>query len=70
MKGFPSDGMVENLPANAGDASRLGLDPWVRKNSWSRKWQPAPVGLPGKFCGQRSLTGYMQSMGLQRVRHD
>ena len=23
----------------------------------SRKWQPTPVFLPGKFHGQRSLTG-------------
>ena len=26
--------------------------------------------LPGEFHGQRSLVGYSQSMGLQRVRHD
>ena len=25
---------------------------------WSRKWQPTPVFLPGKFHGQRSLVGY------------
>ena len=25
---------------------------------WRRKWQPAPVFLPGKFHGQRSLAGY------------
>ena len=24
---------------------------------WSRKWQPTPVFLPGKFHGQRSLVG-------------
>ena len=24
--------------------------------SWSRKWQPTPVFLPGKFCGQKSLS--------------
>ena len=28
---------------------RCGFDPWVRKIPWSRKWQPAPVFLPGKF---------------------
>ena len=32
---------------------------------WSRKWQPTPVFLPGKFHGQRSLVGYIQSMGSQ-----
>ena len=26
--------------------------------SWRRKWQPAPVFLPGKSYGQRSLAGY------------
>ena len=30
---------------------------WVRKIPWSRKWQPTPVFLPGKFHGQRSLVG-------------
>ena len=48
--------MVKNLPANAGD-KRFGFDPWVGKIPWRRKWQPAPVFLPGKFHGQRSLAG-------------
>ena len=30
-----------------------GFDPW--KTPWSRKWQPTPVFLLGKFHGQRSL---------------
>ena len=34
---------------------RHGFDPWVRKMLWRRKWQPAPVFLPGKSHGQRSL---------------
>ena len=37
---------------------RYGLDPWVGKIPWRRKWQPAPIFLPGKFHGQRSLVGY------------
>ena len=37
---------------------RFGFDPWVGKIPYSRKWQPTPVFLPGKFCGQRSLVGY------------
>ena len=37
---------------------RYGFIPWVRKILWSRKWQPTPVFLPGKFHGQRSLVGY------------
>ena len=34
---------------------RLGFDPWVGKIPWRRKWQPAPVFMPGKFNGQKSL---------------
>ena len=37
---------------------RLGLLPWVGKIPWRRKWQPAPVPLPGKSHGQRRLVGY------------
>ena len=37
-----------------------------QEDPWSRKWHPTPVFLPGKFHGQRSLVGYIQSMGLQK----
>ena len=37
---------------------RQRFNPWVGKIPWSRRWQLAPVFLPGKFHGQRSLTGY------------
>ena len=39
---------------------RPGFNPWVRKICicQSRKQQPAPVFLPGKLCGQRSLADY------------
>ena len=37
---------------------RHEFDPWVRRIPWSRKWQTAPVFLPGKSHGQRSLGGY------------
>ena len=37
---------------------RCGLDLWVRKIHWRRKWQPTPVFLHGKFQGRRSLAGY------------
>ena len=42
--------------------------PWVGKNSGRRAWQPTPVFLPGKSHGQEP--GGLQSMGLQRVRHN
>ena len=37
---------------------RHKFDPWVRKISWSRKCQPTPVFLLGKFHGQRYLAYY------------
>ena len=52
---------------NAGDR-RGGLNPWVRKISWRRVWQPTPVFLPGK--SQEEDPSRLQSMGSQRVGHD
>ena len=38
---------------------RQGLDPWVGKIPWRRKWQPTPVFfLPEKSHAHRSLEGY------------
>ena len=44
-----------------------GLDPWVEKIPLSRKWQPTPVFLLGKF--QEQKPGRLQSKGSQRVGH-
>ena len=49
--------VVKNLSADAGD-KRLRFNPWVGKIPWRKKWQPAPVFLPGKFHGQKGLVGY------------
>ena len=48
---------------------RHGFNPWIRKILWRKQWQPTPVVLPGEFHGKRSLGGFIQSMGSQRVRH-
>ena len=53
---FPGHPVVKNLPAMQEAQERF--NPWVRKTPWSRKWQPAPVFLPGNFHGQSSLAGY------------
>ena len=45
--------MVKNLPANAGGSGGAGSIPGLGQSP-SRKWQPAPVFLPGR----RSLAGY------------
>ena len=62
--GFPGSSLVKNWPA-----MQETWVPWVRKSPWRRKWQPTPVFLPGKSCGQRSLTGY-SPCGHERVKHD
>ena len=38
--------------------TKCRFDPWVRKISCRRIWQPTPVFLPGKSHGQRSQVGY------------
>ena len=59
VKGFPVGAVWETQ----------GFDSWVGKILWSRKWQPVPVFLPGKFHGQRSLAGY-SPWSHERVGHD
>ena len=41
-------------------SKRFGFETWVGKTPWSRKWQPTPVFLPGKFHGQRSLAATVE----------
>ena len=55
--------VVKNLQCR-----RCRFDPWVRKISRSRKWQPTPVFLPGKFHGQKGLVSY--SARGHKVRYD
>ena len=46
--------VVKNRSINAGDTGSI----WLEKMPWSRKWQPTPKILLGKFHGQRSLVDY------------
>ena len=39
---------------------RPRFDPWVRKISWRRAWQPTPVFLSGESHRQRNLVAYNQ----------
>ena len=54
-QGFPGVSAGRNPPTNARDT---GSVPGLGRFPWRRKWQPAPVFLPGKFHGHRSLVGY------------
>ena len=58
--------MVKHLPT----IQETGFNPWVGKIPWRRDGLPTPVCLPGEFHAQRSLAGYIQSMGSQRVGQD
>ena len=40
---------------------RCGFNPWLGKTPWRKKWQPAPVFLPGESHGQKSLVAYSSS---------
>ena len=53
--------VVKNLTANY---RRCEFNPWVGKLPWRRKWQPAPVFLPGESLGERSLVGYSAALNM------
>ena len=50
--------LVAQLVKNLSAMQRSRFDPWVRKITWRREWQPTPVFLPEEFHGQRSLVDY------------
>ena len=45
------------------------LIPGLGRSPGVREWPPTPAFLPGESQGQRSLAGYIQSMGPQRVKY-
>ena len=61
--GFPDGLVVKNPPANA-EARRSRYDPWVKKISWRRKWQPTPVFWTGQF--QTEGPDRLQSRGVTK----
>ena len=64
--------VVQNPPAHTPtvfQSKRHSFDPWVGKIPWRRKWQPTPIFLPGRIPWTEEPGG-LQSMELQRVRHD
>ena len=58
IQGFPGGASGKESACQCRRHKRCGFNPRARKIPWNRKWQPAPVFLPGKFNGQRSLVGY------------
>jgi len=57
IHGFPAGASGKESACQCRKCKRHRFDPWVGKIPWSRKWQHTLVFLPGKFHGQRSLSG-------------
>ena len=55
---FPGGTVVKNPPANAGDTRDFGSIPGSGRSPGIGNGKPAPVFLPGKFHGWRTLAGY------------
>ena len=60
----------QGSPQDKGILILIGRLLLVGKIPWRREELPTPVFLPGEFCGQTRLAGYLQSMGSQRVGHN
>ena len=67
LPGFPCGTSGKESACQYRRHKRHRFDPLVRKIPWSRKWQPTPVFLPGKF--QTEEAGKLQSMGSRQVRY-
>ena len=52
--GFHGNSAINNRPARQEVSRRHSVDPWVRKLSLRRKWQPPPVFLPGNPMDRRA----------------
>ena len=60
LRGFPRWCSSKESSCLCRRHKRWGFNSWVGKIPWSRKWQPTPVFLPGKFHGQRSPWGHKE----------
>ena len=68
LKHFPQFVVIHAIKG-FGIVSKTEVDVSLEFSSffpWSKQWQPTPVHLPEKFCGQRSLVGY-SSLGHREL---
>ena len=49
------------------ETQEAGIDPWVGKHPWRKKWQPTPVSLPGKSYGFQMYWNTFQYRGDWRA---
>ena len=57
----------KGFPGCAG-GKRCGFNPWVRKISWKRKWQPIPVLLPEKSRDRGARQATAHGVAQSRTR--
>ena len=67
--GLPGGTDGKKLACQCRRHKRLEFNPWVGKIPWRRAWQPTPVVLPRESPWTEEPGG-LQSMGLQRVKHN
>ena len=56
--GFPGGFSGKESTYQCRRCRRRESDPWVRKFTWKKKWQPVLVFLSGEFYRQRNLADY------------
>ena len=61
--------MVKNLPAYAGDKGDMGSIPGLGRSPGEENGNPLQYSCLGEIPWTEEPSG-LQSMGLQRVRHD
>ena len=67
--GFPGSTSSKESTCQCRRHESLSFYPRVGTIPWRRAWQTTPVFLPGESPWAEELGG-LQSMELQRVRHD
>ena len=58
LLGFPGGTSGKEPACRCRVLKRHEFNPWVGRIPSRSAWQPTPASLPGKFHGQRSLSGY------------
>ena len=61
--------LVAQMVKNSSAMWETWVQSWVGNIPWRKKWQPTPVVLPGESPWTEKAGG-LQSIELQRVRHD
>ena len=69
FQGFPDGAVVKNLPANAGDIRDMGSVPGSGRSPRVGNDNLFQYPCLENFI-EKKEPGSLQSMGLQRVRHD